>query len=69
MRGEERGDERETGERRGESREYDPGPKFPDSLCSWGVILFAMYVSRVCIRVRGSYQVFQLCAQDSTLNL
>ena len=39
-------------------REHDPGPKSPDWFRAWGVSMIALYVSRVCIRVRGSYQVF-----------
>ena len=59
-RGEERGERREERrEGRGEKerREDDPGPKFLDWCHTWGAILFAMDVSRVCIRARGSYQV------------
>ena len=55
-----RGEERRGEERRGERREDDPGLKFPDWRHAWGVVIFAMYVSRVCVRVRGSYQVFWL---------
>ena len=68
-RGEERDERRERGERRGrgerrERREDDPRLKFPDWCRVWGVVMFAMYVSRVCIRVRGSYQVFLLVGAD-----
>ena len=55
--GEERGERREE---RGEGREDDPGPKSPDWFRMWGVIIIAVDVSRVCIRVRGSYQVFNI---------
>ena len=53
---EERGEERR--EEQEEKRVDEPGLKFPDWCDAWGVIIFAMYVSRVSIRVRGSYQVF-----------
>ena len=52
--------QRERGERREERRQDDPGPKFPDWCRAWGVIIFAMYVPRVRIRVRGSYQDYQV---------
>ena len=42
---------------REDRREDDPRPKFPDWCHSWSVIIFATYVSRVCIPVCGSYQV------------
>ena len=48
----------EKRKRREERRQDDPGPKLPDSCRAWGVIIFAMYVSRVRIRVRGSYEFF-----------
>ena len=54
--GGERREERERREEKRKSREErrqnDPGPKFPDWCRAWGVI-FAMYVSRFRIRVRG----------------
>ena len=60
---EERGERGDRGEgrekrreRRGERREDDPGPESPDWFRAWGVIVIAVYASRVCIRVRGSYQ-------------
>ena len=33
-----------------------PGPKFPDWCGTLGIIILAIYVSRVCIRVRESYR-------------
>ena len=42
------------GERRKERREHDPGPKFPHWCDALGGIIFAMYVSCVCSRARGS---------------
>ena len=44
--------------RRVERRQDDPGPKLPDWSRAWSVMIFAIYVSRVRIRVRGSYQFF-----------
>ena len=32
--------------------------KSPDWFRAWGVIMISVYMSRVCIRVRGSYQFF-----------
>ena len=64
-RGEERGEEREEGReergekrymRREERRHDDPGPTVPDWCRVKGVIIFAMYVSRVRTRVRASNQ-------------
>ena len=53
---ERRGERRERrGEKREERRQDDPGPKFPDWCRVWGVIILAMYVSRVRIRIRRSY--------------
>ena len=51
---EERIEER-GGERRGDR--ISPDLSFLISVASLGVIILAMYVSRVRIRVRGSYQV------------
>ena len=42
--------------RREERRQDEPGPTFPDWCRARGVIIFAMYVSRVRTRVRASYQ-------------
>ena len=58
-RGEERGEEKRK--RREERRQDDPGPKFPDWWRAWGVIIFAIYVSRVRIRVRGASHVEFQC--------
>ena len=55
VRGERRGERRE--EKREKRREDDLGPTIPVWCRVWGVIISAVYVSRVCIRVRGSHQV------------
>ena len=61
-RGEEKREERRRKregrrERKGERRVDDPGPKFLE-LCRARGCRLAVHVSRVCIRVRGSFQVF-----------
>ena len=53
---EERREERGEKQKREEVRERT-GPKSPDWFHAWGDKMIAVYVSRVCIRVRGSYQV------------
>ena len=53
---EQRGEKREK--RKEERRQDDPGPKFPHWCRTWGVVIFAMYVSRVRVAVRGSHQGF-----------
>ena len=56
---EKRESRREDRTERRERREDDPGLKFPDWCRAWGVVILAMYVSRVCARVSGSYQVLR----------
>ena len=69
MREEKREKRDERREKREERRQDDPGPKFPDWCRAWGVIIFAMYVSRVRMRVRGSYQVFYLAASRAVAGI
>ena len=68
-RGEERGSKnglkRERREGRGEERREKRRERTNPDLNfligdAWGVIILVTYVSHVCIRVRGSYQLFEI---------